>query len=70
MIESLRLNVIAVGTDDVRAGAAIVRRFSDQDLTLVDAVGLAVMESRRSGVCWSTDFHLGLTGVPLAIHSR
>lgn len=70
MIESLRLSVIAVGPDDVRAGAAIVRRFSDQDLTLVDAVGLAVMESRRTAVCWSTDFHLGLTGVPLAIHSR
>ena len=46
------------------------RRFSDQDLTLVDAVGLHVMTERRIKSCWSTDFHLSLTGVNLLIHER
>jgi hypothetical protein len=34
---------------------------------LTDAVGLHVMTTRRIRICWSTDFHLGLTGVPLVI---
>lgn len=45
----------------------VVKKFADQDLTLADAHGLAIMRDRRSGVCWSTDRHLGLTGVPLVI---
>ena len=36
-------------------------------LTLADAHGLAVMRERRNSSCWSTDRHLGLTGVRLAI---
>jgi predicted nucleic acid-binding protein len=42
-------------------------RFGDQDLTLADAHGLVIMKDRRSAICWSTDRHLGLTGVDLAI---
>ena len=41
--------------------------FRDQNLTLADAHGLAVMRDRKSSSCRSTDRHLGLTGVPLAI---
>lgn len=26
--------------------------------------------SARTATCWSTDFHLGLTGVPLVIHQQ
>jgi predicted nucleic acid-binding protein len=52
----------------LETGARILREFSDQDLTLVDAVGLALMKARRLKVCWSTDRHMGLTGVPLIIH--
>lgn len=44
----------------------ILSRFADQDLTLADAHGLAIMKDHRCGVCWSTDRHLGLTGVDLA----
>lgn len=47
--------------------APLLQKFSDQNLTLADAHGLALMVRRRIGVCWSTDRHLGLTGVPLAI---
>ncbi|MCW5777275.1 MAG: hypothetical protein KIS87_12630 [Phycisphaeraceae bacterium] len=46
------------------------RRFPDQRLTLADAVGLHLMAARSIPLCWSTDFHLGLTGVPSVIHER
>jgi predicted nucleic acid-binding protein len=71
MIEAMDpLRVLAVGPAEQKAATALLRRFSDQDLTLADAVGLHVMQSRRIRVCWSADFHLGLTGVPLVIHER
>jgi len=63
------LDVRPVGAPDVEAATVILRRFSDQDLTLVDAVGLHLMRDGAVGACWSTDRHLGLTGAPLAIHS-
>jgi predicted nucleic acid-binding protein len=50
------------------AATGLLRRFADQDLTLADALGLHLMAVHGSPRCWSTDFHLGLTGVPLAIH--
>ena len=49
--------------------AARLRRFADQDLTLVDAVGLHLMRDGRVASGWSTDRHLGLTGAQLAIHA-
>ena len=70
MIDAMPLDLISIGVAEERAAAALLRRFSDQDLTLVDAVGLHVMGTKRATVCWSTDFHLGVTGVPLVIHSR
>ncbi len=45
----------------------MLARFSDQTLTLADAHGLVIMQDRRNVICWSTDRHLGLTGVDLAI---
>lgn len=69
MIEVMTpLSVVAVGREEQDAGAAILRRFSDQDLTMADAVGLHLMEAHRIRVGWSTDFHLGLTGVPLVVN--
>jgi predicted nucleic acid-binding protein len=69
MIEDMRfLKTLAVGAAEIHAASTLMRKFSDQDLTLADAVGLAVMRDRRQRICWSTDRHLGLTGVPLAIH--
>ncbi len=41
----------------------ILTRFGDRDLTLADVHGLSIMTDRRSAICWSTDRHLGLTGV-------
>ena len=37
---------------------------------MADALGLHLMRDRRVSHCWSTDFHLGLTGVPLAINEH
>ena len=45
----------------------VVRKFPDQELTLADAHGLAIMRELRVGCCWSTGRHLGLDGVPLVI---
>ncbi len=69
MLEALTpLSVCAVGADEQQAGTDVLRRFSDQALSLADAVGLHMMGERNIQTCWSTDFHLGLTGVPLVIH--
>ena len=62
------LRVHGVGQDKQVAAVRLLRRFSDQDLTMADAVGLYLMQSLDIATCWSTDFHLGLTGVPLVIH--
>jgi len=48
----------------IKAGR-LVKKFSDQSLTLADAHGLALMSERRTSTCWSTDRHLGLTGAML-----
>lgn len=66
MIEAMTpLTVVAVGSQEQVAAVHLLRRFSDQDLTLTDAVGLHLAKARRVRAVWSTDFHLGLTGVPL-----
>jgi predicted nucleic acid-binding protein len=62
------LKILSVGSAEMKAASTIMRRFSDQDLTLADGVGFVVMRERRTRICWSTDHHLGLTGVPLVIH--
>ncbi len=66
----LPLKVSGVGLAEQKAATLILRRFSDQPLTLTDAVGLHLMASRRVQVCWSADRHMALTGVPLVIHQH
>src|SRR5438552_18117565 len=66
MIEDMApLEVSGVGRKEQKAATELLRRFSDQDRTMTDAVGRHLMEAQRIRACWSTDFHLGLTGVPL-----
>jgi predicted nucleic acid-binding protein len=61
-------NLVIIGFDAVELTKVrkTLARFGDQTLTLADAHGLVIMRDRRSAVCWSTDRHLGLTGVGLA----
>lgn len=61
------LTVQAFGADELARTRVVLGKFSDQNLTLADAHGLVMMRERRNTVCWSTDRHLGLTGVRLAI---
>ena len=69
MVEEMTpLKVVSVGDTEIQGAAAILRRFVDQDLTMTDAVGLYTMEKLSVSSCWSTDFNLGLMGVPLVIH--
>ena len=68
MIEAMPIGIISIGLQEQREATSIIRKYSDQEFTLTDAVGLHLMAARRIGMCWSTDFHLGLTGVPLVIH--
>ena len=63
------LEILAPDKKLLAEGTNLLRRFSDQCLTLVDACGLYLMEKQKIPQCWSTDRHLGLMGVPLAIHS-
>ena len=69
MVETMPLKIVPVGIQERRAATALIRKYSDQDLTLTDATGLHLMASRRIRICWSTDFHLGLTKVPLVIYT-
>lgn len=71
MVEALKpLTVLAVGKRQLESGSQLLRRFADQALTMTDAVGLHIIAVRSLDVCWSTDFHLGLTGATLAIHQH
>jgi predicted nucleic acid-binding protein len=61
------LTIEAFDTGGLVLASRIVKKYGEQKLTLADAHGLAIMQARRSTACWSTDRHLGLAGVPLAI---
>lgn len=68
MIEDMEpLEVAPVGLAEQVGAVRLLRRFSDQNLTLTDAVGLHLLQARKIATCWSTDFHLGLTGALLAV---
>jgi predicted nucleic acid-binding protein len=67
-IEDLKpLRLVVVGAEEQAGAVRTLRKFSDQDLTLTDAVGIHVMKELKIRSCWSTDFHLRLTGIPLVI---
>ncbi|HYR83527.1 MAG TPA: PIN domain-containing protein [Terriglobia bacterium] len=70
MIEEMEeaMRILPIGQTELTEATAVLRKYSDQDLTLTDASGLYLMRTRRIRSCWSTDFQLGLTGVPLVIH--
>ena len=71
MIEAMSfLTIATVGSKEQAAAAEVLRRFSDRDLTVADALGLHLMDAHHIRACWSTDFHLGITGVPLVVNLR
>jgi len=69
MIEAMEpLEIASVGATEQTGAGVLLRRYSDQNLTMTDAVGLHVMQARRVVSCWSTDIHLALGGVQLVIN--
>jgi predicted nucleic acid-binding protein len=62
------LEIIDVGGKALKESGEILRKFSDQDVTLADACGLWLMKKLKILSCWSTDRHLALMRVPLVIH--
>lgn len=67
-IDALRpLQLVPVAAAEYAGGARVLRRFSDQDVTLTDAVGIHLMHELGLDACWSTDSHLGLGGKRLVI---
>jgi predicted nucleic acid-binding protein len=61
------LTIESFGEAEISEVTALATRFRDQNLTLADSHGLAIMKQHGVTLCWSTDRHLGLTGVPLVI---
>lgn len=59
------LDVVGFDARELVRTSLLIKKFSDQKLTLADAHGLALLTSRRVRACWSTDRHLGLTGASL-----
>ena len=67
-IDALKpLTIQPFDASELGKASRVVKRFSGQKLTLADAHGLVIMSERRPANCWSTDRHLGLRGVPLAV---
>lgn len=63
------LKILSIGETELQEGQRVLEKFSDQELTLVDAIGISIMKKNRIRRCWSTDRHLSLGGVPLVISS-
>jgi len=53
--------------EELARASNLVKKFSDQSLTLADAHGLSILTEHRISTCWSADRHLGLTGAKLVI---
>jgi hypothetical protein len=54
------VTVAPVGQDTLTRASSLLTSLGDQDLTMVDAVGLRMIASERLRPCWSTDRHLAL----------
>jgi predicted nucleic acid-binding protein len=57
------LMLLEAGRDHHAATVAMLERFRGSRLTYVDASSLVFIGLRRAQQIWSTDHHLGLTGV-------
>ncbi len=64
LVADLRgLRLFDVTRADHVAAVAVLDRLRGAKLTYVDASSLALMAKHKMGAVWSTDRHLGLTGV-------
>ncbi len=61
------LTIRAFDAAELAKASRIVKKYADQNLTLADAHGLAVMRELRISRCWSTDRRLGHEGASLVV---
>jgi predicted nucleic acid-binding protein len=66
-VDELPMAIERFDESDLRQATSLIKKFKDQNLTLADANGLAIIQWRELQQCWSTDRHLGLMGATLAI---
>ena len=67
-VETLpELMVCPFDRDQLAQAREVLAKYGGQRLTLADAHGLAIMRRIRTRECWSSDRHMGLTGVPLVV---
>ena len=59
------LDIHQVSIKEITKARTFLEKFSDQKLTLVDVLGLLLIQEYRIRQCFSTDRHLGLTGCQL-----
>jgi predicted nucleic acid-binding protein len=64
-VSELPMTIEAFDESHLQQATALIQKFKDQNLTLADADGLAIMQQRQLQQCWSTDRHLGLMGATL-----
>jgi predicted nucleic acid-binding protein len=61
------LTIRAFDAAELAKASRVGKKFADQNLTLADAHGLAIMHELRTTACWSTDRHLALDGARLVV---
>ena len=61
------LSVLPFDSAGLTTASLLLRKYTDQQLTLADAHGLALMNQRKVAICWSTDWHMTLNGASLVI---
>lgn len=62
------LTVLPADIEMLAQGRVLLKKFSDQNLTLADACGLHILKKNSKLKNWSTDRHLALTGRKLVIN--
>ena len=66
-VDTLPMQISSFDDAELKKATQYLKKFADQNLTIADAHGLALMVERRIMNCWSTDRHLALTGATLPI---
>ena len=61
------LTILPFGESELEKTSLMLHKLADEGVTLADSHGLVIMRERRIKACWSTDRHLGLTGVHLVM---
>lgn len=69
-IESLDLEILNIDSITIKKTFEVLKKYSDQKITLADAMGLFVMKDKKIKTCWSTDRHLTLLGSELVINKE